>query len=786
MDLWIALAAAGGSYVSKLWQKNLRDRERSSEFQSGDSEFVKPESPPSMGHLHDKQCPLRRLRQRKRLGDDIVTESEQASRSASTSDVASTSGFDGEKLVNLGNSDTCNVLSISSFSPVYLGNEGQIVNDHMVMNCDDSFPEPSTTEMGTAQSFTRNRIYLRSRQSNMQFIKPRTSLESCLMAQLHKEHAGIDEYVLSSFPLPASPTVKPFFVIDGRRIISRGGDSFSLPIETEKNNLPKQNCSAENESSFGVPPMPYVESSELPRIKVKTGKGLDRKLNSSSKVVHGKHFPSLAGSSHGALLFGLGISIGLISSFLANKREVDKLNDLLKQTENLVQDLQDELEMKDSLTVKELAIEDYGSQDTCYRSYNKSAPHSSSSQQNLDRLTTYDVKELPDGKADEDSASMSKIEAELEAELERLELNMNSSTLEGSLSDLVEESLSRLPLLSEKRNFAFLARKRDPKRKNRAPKEDGSLLEQIGHKSNTPKPNRTKSSLVDVKLRQIENQSELWRAVEVRRSQSGGHRRSAMSDRRPRLWFKDHQRSGCKGGLRQNFIPDITKGELRPDIFGSQADAQPYADRDGSGTSTPHSANYAVSPRELSLRLHQVMQSRLEERVKELETALENSQRRVRFMVSEHKTSLRGFSDIELRPLTYQNAIEDQPVVINLSGEGLDAYNEAYDELMKINESKEADLTSGSNKNTLSLFDQSAYQGQNGKASPALISHEVRTLDEHILSRDVCFSGDESDDGHDEVEKLLIKQIVEKTRKGNSSVILNAEKGLFSVDEHEH
>ena len=97
------------------------------------------------------------------------------------------------------------------------------------------------------------------------------------------------------------------------------------------------------------------------------------------------------------------------------------MNDLLKQTENLVQDLQDELEMKDSLTVKELAIEDYGSQDTCYRSCNKSAPHSSSSQQNLDRLTKYDGKELPVGKEDEDSASMSKIEAELEAELERLD-----------------------------------------------------------------------------------------------------------------------------------------------------------------------------------------------------------------------------------------------------------------------------------------------------------------------------------------------------------------------------
>ncbi|GFZ20278.1 hypothetical protein Acr_28g0009830 [Actinidia rufa] len=98
-----------------------------------------------------------------------------------------------------------------------------------------------------------------------------------------------------------------------------------------------------------------------------------------------------------------------------------------------------------------------------------------------------------------------------------------------------KEPPSRLPLLLEKRDSAFLARKRVPKRKNRAPKEDGSLPEQIGHKSNTPKPNRTKSSLVSVKSRQIENQLEFWRAIEVRRSRSGGHRRSAMSDRRPKL-----------------------------------------------------------------------------------------------------------------------------------------------------------------------------------------------------------------------------------------------------------
>ncbi|GFS40437.1 hypothetical protein Acr_00g0068520 [Actinidia rufa] len=78
---------------------------------------------------------------------------------------------------------------------------------------------------------------------------------------------------------------------------------------------------------------------------------------------------------------------------------------------------------------------------------------------------------------------------------------------------LKDQGYARLPLFPEKRESAFLGRKRDGnailKRKNRAPKEDGSLSEQIGHESNTPKPNRTKSSLIGVKSRQIENQSEL-------------------------------------------------------------------------------------------------------------------------------------------------------------------------------------------------------------------------------------------------------------------------------------
>ena len=64
-----------------------------------------------------------------------------------------------------------------------------------------------------------------------------------------------------------------------------------------------------------------------------------------------------AGLRDRLLLFSIGVSIGIISSSLSNKKEFDTLKGTLKQMENLVQDLQDELEMKEGLTVKELPNE---------------------------------------------------------------------------------------------------------------------------------------------------------------------------------------------------------------------------------------------------------------------------------------------------------------------------------------------------------------------------------------------------------------------------------------------
>lgn len=147
---------------------------------------------------------------------------------------------------------------------------------------------------------------------------------------------------------------------------------------------------------------------------------------------NGQLLSPFPGTPDRALLFYIGLTMGIISSFLANKQEMEKLNKLLKQTENLVQDLHEELEMKDSLTVKELAIEDYKSQDVHKDSYSDDAGHALSLEQNCDE-------EYSNQKAEDES--LSKIEAELEAELERLESTMNSSRLEGKLSNRTKVSI---------------------------------------------------------------------------------------------------------------------------------------------------------------------------------------------------------------------------------------------------------------------------------------------------------------------------------------------------------
>ncbi|KAI3761283.1 hypothetical protein L1987_51695 [Smallanthus sonchifolius] len=379
----------------------------------------------------------------------------------------------------------------------------------------------------------RSRMSFRSRRTIRRAVRPLSSLERCLMV-----HVEMEEYTSSPLASPSIQTVRPFLVTNGSNVINRASvDSYIVQNHTVEKKLQLQSYSEEKNSSVDA-----------------------------------------------TLLVCLGISFGMLYSFIENKREVEKLNRLLKQKENLVQDLEEEIEMKDSLVMQELTINDHESQRTD-GSFDNGSPYSVSHD--------YNNKDSVFTEAKDDA--FSRIETELEAELEMLELNMTSSTLERKISNLVE--------------------------------------------------------------------------------------------------------------LDPDFEPGVAQGELRADMLDDF---------------TAHSPNYAVSPRELSLRLHEVLQSQLEERIRELEAEIE----------TRNQESWKDFSSSDAGD---ENRV-DEPVVLNLSGEALDAYNEACNEFAKFDE-----------------------------------------LDDD----ETPHNGGGADFDEDEMEKLLIKHIVEKARQG-SPAVLNAQRALFS------
>lgn len=250
--------------------------------------------------------------------------------------------------------------------------------------------------------------------------------------------------------------------------------------------------------------------------------------------------------------------------------------------------------------------------------------------------------------------------------------------------------------------------------------------------------------------------------------------------------------------MQPDFEVEFAQGELRADrVKGKRLD-ETESNQDPSGNSTPESGNYAVSPRELSLRLHEVINSRLEKRIEELETALQESQRKVEQLVMESESKKNSWSRLwetgevmsyksdSKIPVstehTKTNLAELQPLVMNLTGEALDAFNESYDELMKIDDDSDDD-------SPLEMQESGIHQedfSSTNKISPW--SHQKddsKVQEQELLDLIGIEEDEESSDFESEMEKQLIKQIVEKTKQG-SPVVLNAQKMLFLMEETEH
>ncbi|XP_048428320.1 uncharacterized protein LOC125471666 [Pyrus x bretschneideri] len=152
----------------------------------------------------------------------------------------------------------------------------------------------------------------------------------------------------------------------------------------------------------------WLESEEKARWRL--GRRRKRRCSSSTKPVAGSPFGS-QGSRNGMLLFFVGISIGVIYGISARKREVDKLNELLKQTQKLAQNLPEEEE----------GFRFQGTEKQIITSFNV---------QELEKSNKCVAKRLND-QTEDDAEAMRKIEAELLAELELLEMNAQEEINKG-------------------------------------------------------------------------------------------------------------------------------------------------------------------------------------------------------------------------------------------------------------------------------------------------------------------------------------------------------------------
>uniref|UniRef100_A0A0E0BUF0 Uncharacterized protein n=1 Tax=Oryza glumipatula TaxID=40148 RepID=A0A0E0BUF0_9ORYZ len=561
--------------------------------------------------------------------------------------------------------------SILSLQPWIFKRSGSQKNEEKMMlaggsrvvgegkNLMDSFRDGSAVEVsprspGLGSGPGRGRGALRSRRSRRHLIRPLVPMENSYIPQLYSEDFEIDECMFGPVPSPAS--ARPFIVTDGRRVISKSRyQPVPVPFRIGFEKEGYRNSSDMAVSVIGIAPLPELKKSKRERQEFHNA-GMSLSALQSSK-------PS---KSTGLLdrlhIFSTGVSIGIISSTLSKKNELDALKGTVKRMENLVQDLHDELEMREGLTVKEL-------------------PNEMSVKNDDDESKAHVT----------DSEPMSKIEEELEAELARLELNITSNHLNEQTFDFSE--------------------------------------------------------------------------------------------------------------VDQDLIGDIVQGELKIDM--AHRDLADYSSESAHGRdsreSSPdytHDANYPVSPRDLSLRLHKVIQQRLEERIKELETALAQSEKQtqVQVMATEQILCERTCSDSDSgspnqeSPVYIQETNSAEPFCLNLAGDALEAYDEAYEEFMRIADSPCTTSTNGKPQvHEDYSVDRSLIWGLEDGSARKL--KKVPTWERILKSGEPNRTQDSDGDDEDEFEedddqdsKMLIQQIVERTKQG-SPVLIHAQRILFSVDD---
>ncbi|XP_031384507.1 uncharacterized protein LOC116198489 isoform X1 [Punica granatum] len=485
MDLWVVAAATGAGYIAKHLQQNLPSREKDDYSDSLESApHGHPQFVNVLKEIREQTCPLRRLARRRggKLGDVLAKNFHELIHHRLDGDDgeagdATTSGF----------YDHSNPLTLDRFD-TSVGPGCEHPREFW-----DSYDWNAELDDGYSfRRFNRNNGHSRMMMPHLYSVQPfgpSNPSESFFIGQFYNGHARIDQDgAFRLYSLPPESAVRPLLVTDGTWLISRASSDFEMAMKSQ------EGLSRPIRPDLPMRSMQNVEQASSTRPSISGVRAPDKLMHSQ-------------GSSNG-LLFFLGLMIGMTSSIVTNRTEVEKLHENLEQAKNLVKDLHEELEMKDQLIVKEI-------------DWKAASAESSGRNGTPNERSSYHERHEPRPDV-EKSEAMSKIEAELEAELERLELNMEMTSLD-NISELVEQ--------------------------------------------------------VD---------------------------------------------------------PDLEIDIIREDLNLKKPDAQrPKAssnsDHDSSEASDdpPQPANYVVSPRELTLRLHEIIELRLEARILELEAALESTQRRL-------------------------------------------------------------------------------------------------------------------------------------------------------------
>lgn len=242
--------------------------------------------------------------------------------------------------------------------------------------------------------------------------------------------------------------------------------------------------------------------------------------------------------------------------------------------------------------------------------------------------------------------------------------------------------------------------------------------------------------------------------------------------------------------LDPHLVADVVQGELRADNLASivlKSQVNSSSDTNTTSTSPTYNDNYAVSPKELSLRLHQLIQTRLEERIEELERELLQSQRQLQVMEAERVSSQRTFSNSDMgfswnqeSPRgTKPSSAAIHPFCLNLSGDALCAYDEAYEEFMQV-AGKEDTPLSPTNKGEW-------INGCKSDSSCRSLPWEnmlwsSRGSDETMKYEEEEQDGESGNVTDEEEGRMLIRQLVERTKQ-SSSALMNAQKMLLLMGE---